>query len=97
MGVSGIMNEKKIKKSVALKYNMNDIAPSVIAKGKGIVAEKILENASKENLPIYKDEELVDTLTKLDIGDMIPPELYQIVAEILVFVGDLDDIYKNIT
>lgn len=89
------MHKNKIKKAAALKYDINDMAPSVIAKGKGIVADKILENASKADLPIYEDKELVDELTKLDIGDMIPPELYQIVAEILVFVGDLDDIYKT--
>ncbi|GKX31729.1 hypothetical protein SH1V18_42090 [Vallitalea longa] len=91
------MHKNKIKKAAALKYDVNETAPSVIAKGKGIVADKILENASKVDLPIYKDEELVDALTKLDIGDMIPPELYQIVAEILVFVGDLDDVYKTMS
>ncbi|WP_113674781.1 EscU/YscU/HrcU family type III secretion system export apparatus switch protein [Vallitalea guaymasensis] len=90
------MDRRKIKKVAALKYDINETAPTVIAKGKGIVADKILEKADEKELPIYKDEKLVESLTKLDIGDMIPPELYQIVAEILVFVSDLDDIYKSI-
>jgi len=90
------VDRRKIKKVAALKYDINETAPTVIAKGKGIVADKILEKADEQELPIYKDEKLVESLTKLDIGDMIPPELYQIVAEILVFVSDLDDIYKSI-
>lgn len=89
------MKNKKVKKVAALKYDMGEAAPIVIAKGKGIVADKILEKANEEELPVYKDEELVDTLTKLDIGDMIPPELYQIVAEIMVFVSDLDTLYEK--
>jgi flagellar biosynthesis protein len=79
-----------IKKVAAIKYDANDDAPKVIAKGKGIIAENILERAEAENLPIYKDEKLADTLTKLDIGDYIPPELYKIIAEIMIFVSDLD-------
>ncbi|GMQ56936.1 EscU/YscU/HrcU family type III secretion system export apparatus switch protein [Vallitalea sediminicola] len=90
------MDKRRIKKVAAIKYDMNETAPTVIAKGKGIVADKILERANEQELPVYKDEKLVESLTKLDIGDMIPPELYQIVAEILVFVSDLDDIYKSI-
>ncbi|MCT4544193.1 MAG: EscU/YscU/HrcU family type III secretion system export apparatus switch protein [Vallitalea sp.] len=89
------MKKDKIKKVAALKYDVNETAPIVIAKGMGIVADKIIEKADEEELPIYRDEKLVETLTKLDIGDMIPPELYQVVAEILVFVSDLDDIYKK--
>jgi flagellar biosynthesis protein len=89
------VKKDKIKKVAALKYDVNETAPIVIAKGMGIVADKIIEKADEEELPIYRDEKLVETLTKLDIGDMIPPELYQVVAEILVFVSDLDDIYKK--
>lgn len=81
---------RPIKKVAAIKYDANDDAPKVIAKGKGIVADNILERAEKENLPIYKDEKLADTLTKLDIGDYIPPELYKVIAEIMIFVSDLD-------
>ncbi len=77
----------KILKAVALKYERyKDKAPKVVAKGKGKIAEKILEIAKKENIPIQKDEELVELLAKLDINEEIPPELYEAVAKILVYI-----------
>ncbi len=81
---------QKRKKAAAIKYAPGEDAPSVIAKGKGVIAEKILEKAEAADLPVYKDEKLVEELTKLDIGDYIPPELYTVVAEVLIFVTDLD-------
>ena len=47
-------------------------------------------------MPTYKDDKLADTLSRLEIGDMIPPELYEVVAEILVFVNDMDKIRAKI-
>lgn len=83
--------EKKVmQQAAAIKYTKDDDAPKVIAKGKGIVAENILKKAEEAEVPVYRDPELVETLTKLDIGDYIPPELYQVVAEIMIFVSDLD-------
>lgn len=79
-----------IKKVAAIKYDASDTAPQVIAKGKGIVADNILAKASESAIPVYQDIELVETLTKLDIGEYIPPELYKVVAEIMIFVSDLD-------
>jgi len=80
------MNEK-IKKAAALKYEIGkDNAPKVIAKGKGIIAEKIIEIAKKENIPIYEDPDTVEILSSLDIGQEIPPELYEVIAEILAYV-----------
>lgn len=84
------MKKKKIKKAVALQYNRDDRAPKVIALGKGLVADKILEKAKEENVPIYNDPKLAETLNQLNIGDEIPPALYEVVAEILIFVSDLD-------
>lgn len=78
------------KKAVAIKYETGDDSPSVIAKGKGIIADKLLEKAEELDLPIYKDAKLAEELTKLDLGEYIPAELYTVVAEILVFVTDLD-------
>ncbi len=83
------MAEKK-KAAAAIKYIQGEDAPSVVAKGKGIIADKILENAEESAVPIYRDEKLAEELTKIDIGDYIPPELYTVVAEIMVFVTDLD-------
>lgn len=83
---------KKSKKAIALKYDVGKTAPEIIAKGKGLVAEKILEN--RGNIPIYENKELVAELDKLDIGAQIPPELYQVVAQVLLFISDLDKINK---
>lgn len=82
----------KPKQAIALEYDPNDAAPKVIASGKGIVAEKIIAEAKKANVAIHKDNKLAATLSKLEIGDMIPPELYEVVAEILVFVDAMDKI-----
>ncbi|HHV17449.1 MAG TPA: FhlB domain-containing protein [Thermoanaerobacterales bacterium] len=89
------MSEKlsiaKSKKAVALKYNSaEDAAPKITASGKGLLAEKILELARKENIAIYKDAPLVEALIQLDVGLEIPPELYGAVAEILAFIYAVD-------
>ena len=78
------------KTAVALAYEPDDGAPKILATGKGEVAEKIIQKAKESDVPLYKDNKLADTLSKLKIGDEIPPELYQVVAEILVFVDDMD-------
>lgn len=76
----------------ALKYNPDDDgAPKVVAKGKGFTAEKIKELAEKNGIPIYKDERLSKQLYNLSIGDEIPPELYNVVAEVLTFIAKLDN------
>jgi flagellar biosynthesis protein len=78
---------KEIKKAVALKYEREkDNAPKVIAKGSGKVAEKIIEIAKEYGITIKEDKELVEMLSKLDIGEEIPAELYQVVAKIFAFV-----------
>lgn len=87
--------EKKIKQAVALSYEKEDAAPKIVATGKGFVAEKIIEKAKEENVPVHKDEKLSNVLSKLEIGDMIPPELYETVAEILVFVDDMEKLKKK--
>ena len=90
-------NEKNIqnKTAVALSYEAGDMAPKILATGKGYVAEKIIEVAKEENVPIHKDEKLAGTLSKLEIGDYIPKELYGVVAEILVFVDRVESVKKR--
>ena len=84
---------EKLKTAVALAYDPNeDGAPKVIASGKGALAEKIIEQAKDNDIPVHQDDKLADTLSKLEIGEMIPPELYEVVAEILVFVDAMDKI-----
>ena len=82
----------KQKQAIALEYDPSDEAPRVIASGKGALAERIIEKAKEADVPIHRDDKLADTLSRLEIGDMIPPELYEVVAEILVFVDSMDKI-----
>ena len=78
------------KTAVAIAYIPGERAPKILATGSGSVAEKIIEVADENDVPLYADSELAETLSKLQIGEMIPPELYEVVAEILVFVNDMD-------
>ena len=84
--------KNKSKQAIALEYDPDDIAPRVIATGSGHLAEKIIEAAKQEDIPVHADEKLAATLSKLEVGDAIPPELYEVVAEILVFVDAMDKI-----
>lgn len=86
----------KPKTAVAVAYEPGEAAPKIIAAGKGIVAEKIIEKAKEAEIPFYRDDKLADTLSKLEIGDSIPPELYEVVAEILVFVDDMDKLREKV-
>lgn len=83
---------KKLKQAVALSYDPLDMAPKIVATGRGRVAERIIEEAKENDVPIHRDDNLAGTLSKLDIGDYIPPELYEVVAEILVFVDKMEKI-----
>ena len=86
----------KVKTAVALSYEPGDLAPKILATGKGDLAERIIKKGEEGNVPFYKDNKLADTLSKLEIGDTIPPELYDVVAEILVFVDDMDRLRSKI-
>ena len=88
--------EKKTKQAIALAYDPNNEAPTVIASGKGALAERIIEKAQESDVPVHRDDKLADTLSRLDIGDMIPPELYEVVAEILVFVDEMEKIRSKL-
>lgn len=83
--------EKRLRqKAVALHYNSDEDAPRVIAKGAGIIAEKILEQAKDTEVKVYQDAKLVEELTRMDLGQHIPPELYEVVAQVLIFINELD-------
>lgn len=86
------MKKEPVKSAVALEYDPNEEAPKIIATGKGILAEKIIKRAKEEGVPVHQDSKLAGTLSKLEIGDMIPPELYEAVAEVLVFVDAMEKI-----
>ena len=87
--------ERKRLEAIALSYESGDEAPKVIATGKGYVAEKILQKAKEANIPIHEDEKVADALADVEIGAYIPKELYEVVAEILVFVSDIEKIREK--
>lgn len=84
------------KTAVALGYQKGDQAPKILATGTGAVADRIIEKAKEAEVPLYEDSKLAGTLAKLEIGEMIPPELYDVVAEILVFVSDMDKLKSRL-
>ncbi|MBM3266379.1 MAG: EscU/YscU/HrcU family type III secretion system export apparatus switch protein [Candidatus Sericytochromatia bacterium] len=76
------------KQAVALRYDEDrDAAPVVVATGRGKMAEAIIAAAKQHGIPIQEDAQLVEALSKLDLGETIPAELYPVVAEVLVFVA----------
>ena len=77
---------KRISAAALSYYEGKDNAPRVVAKGQGIIAEQILSLAREHQIPVYDDPILIHALSTLDIGEEIPPELYQIVAEVLAYI-----------
>ena len=88
--------KNKPKQAIALSYDPADDAPKVVASGRGLLAEKIIEKAKEFDVPIHQDNKLADTLSRLEIGEMIPPELYEVVAEILIFVDYMDKLKNKV-
>lgn len=85
------MEDLRNKVAAALRYEPGkDRAPVVVAAGKGLKAQQIKEIAEKSGVPVYRDQTLALTLHDLGIGGEIPPELYEAVAKVLVFVAGLD-------
>ena len=85
------MKEKKSQKAVALRYaHGRDPAPTIVAKGRGKIAQKMVALAREHQVPLVEDEQLVRMLDALDIDTQIPEALYRAVAEVLVFVYRLD-------
>lgn len=76
-------NHKNRNKAVALKYNVEkDKAPIVIASGYGSIADRIIDIAENNGIPVFRDDSAASMLCMLDVGTEIPPELYEVVAAI---------------
>ncbi|PKR78606.1 hypothetical protein CEY16_02290 [Halalkalibacillus sediminis] len=83
------------KQAIALKYDEgSDEAPQIVAKGQGLVAEKILDSASDHEVPVHEDATLIQLMDELNINDRIPEDLYQAVAEVFAFIYQMDKKYK---
>jgi len=88
---TGNAESRHRKLASALAYEIEeDVAPRVVASGKGLIAEKILAIARQHDIPIREDRVLAEALSALAVGELIPQELYQAVAEVLAFVYRLD-------
>lgn len=83
-------------KATALKYDSTkDLAPKLVAKGDSVIAEKIIELAKQNNIPIREDADMVEILNLLEIDEEIPIELYSIVAEIFAFLYNVNKSYSK--
>ena len=88
---------KNLKSAVALKYQTEkDAAPKVTAKGEGLVAERIIQLAKENQVPIKEDPDLVQILSQVDINKEVPPSVYKVVAELLAFVYKLNNKYHDV-
>jgi flagellar biosynthesis protein len=80
------------KMAAALQYKpRKDSAPRLVAKGKGWMAEKIIQTAKEHDIPLKEDPHLVEILSTLDLYEEIPQDLYKAVAEILIFIYKMNN------
>jgi len=90
------MKKKELEKAVAILYDAQTSAsPRVVASGQGEVARRIIETAREAGVHIQEDANLVELLSKIELGAEIPTELYQTVAEVLAFVYKVNEKFKN--
>lgn len=90
------MKKQELEKAVAILYDsQKSSSPRVVASGQGEVARRIIETAKEAGVHIQEDANLVELLSKIDLGDEIPTELYQTVAEVLAFVYKVNDKFKE--
>ena len=84
------MDEKPRQSAVALAYHAGDAAPKVVAKGRGLIAQMIIERAKEAGIFVHESKELVSLLMQVDLDEHIPPELYLVVAELLAWLYRLE-------
>jgi len=85
------MNDKQIRKAAAIKYDQaQSMAPRVVAKGKGHIADQIVRVAQENDVPLHADRNLANILEAMELETEIPAELYRAVAEVLVFIYRLN-------
>lgn len=89
---------RSLASAVALRYDGVN-APRLTAKGSGAVAHQILQLAHKHNIPLHEDPELLELLSRLELGDEIPHALYVAIAEVIAFAylvsGKFPDNFNN--
>ncbi len=83
------------KNAVALAYTEGDVAPRVVAKGNGLIAEQIIARAQEKGVYVHESPELVALLMQVNIDEHIPGQLYIVVAELLAWLYQLENGGKN--
>ncbi len=96
---SQFLNLKKRKQlngpsAAVLKYN-EGAAPTVIAQGSGYVAEKMIEAAQQNDIPLQKDSTLMEMLLQVDLGSSVPPQLYTVIAEVFLLIEKIESSYQE--
>jgi flagellar biosynthesis protein len=96
--LSPLKPKRKLTRKTAIAINYDKAAmaaPKLVAKGSGVIAERLIEMARENGIPVVEDKVLVETLDQLNVNQQIPAELYQVVAEILVSVYRADETIKK--
>ena len=88
-------NQVKRKKvngpsAAVIRYDESGGAPTVVAQGSGQLAAKIIELADKHNIHMEEDETLLSSLLDVDLGESVPPQLYSVIAEILILIEEME-------
>ncbi|WP_343583075.1 EscU/YscU/HrcU family type III secretion system export apparatus switch protein [Herbaspirillum sp.] len=84
-----------LQNAVALAYNASKAAPTVVAKGSGLVAEAIIARARESGVYVHESKELVSLLMQVELDQQIPPALYRTVAELLAWLYRLENMQLN--
>ncbi len=79
-----------LRQAVALAYQAGSAAPKVVASGKGVVAERIIDLAHQHGVYVHQSRELVALLMNVELDRQIPPELYRVVAELLAWLYKIE-------
>lgn len=81
---------EKRKSAIALAYQAGSVAPKVVAKGRGLIAQAIIERAKEHGVFVHESEDLISILMQVELDENIPPQLYQAVAELLAWIYRLE-------
>lgn len=88
-----MMNDKQtpLQQAIALTYEVGDSAPRVVAKGRGAIAQRIIDEAKAHNVFVHESKELIALLMRVNLDEQIPPALYAVIAEILAWLYQLEN------
>lgn len=82
---------EKRQEAIALTYLAGGGAPQVVAKGRGLIAEQIIQRARDSGVFVHESRELVSLLMQVDLDQQIPPSLYQVIAELLAWIYRIEN------